>query len=70
MMISMMTTMDAFRRELTKLIEDRRKNMIENVTSGLAITTHDQYREYVGRLSEQREILELMDEAETNVNKR
>lgn len=69
-MINMMTTMDAFRRELTKLIEDRRKNMIENVTSGLAITTHDQYREYVGRLSEQKEILDLMDEAETNVKKR
>ena len=44
--------------------------MVENVTSGLAITTHDQYREYIGRLSEQREILDLMDEAETNVNKR
>lgn len=66
----MITTMDAFRRELTKLIEDRRKNMIENVTSGLAITTIEQYREHVGRLSEQMEILELMDEAETNVRKR
>ena len=69
-MINMMTTMDAFRRELTKLIENRRKNMIENVTGGLAITSFDQYREHVGRLSEQMEILDLMDEAETNVNKR
>jgi hypothetical protein len=66
----MLTTLDAFRRELTKLIEDRRKNMIENVTSGLAVKTFDQYREYVGRLNEQSEILDLMDEAETNVKKR
>jgi hypothetical protein len=66
----MLTTMDAFRRELTKLIEDRRKNMIENVTSGLAIGTFEQYREHVGRLSEQSEILDLMDEAEANVRKR
>jgi len=66
----MLTTLDAFRRELTKLIEDRRKNMIENVTSGLAVKTFDQYREYVGRLNEQSEILDLMDEAEPNVKKR
>jgi hypothetical protein len=66
----MITTMDAFRRELTKLIEDRRKNMIENVTSGLAIKTIEQYREHVGMLSEQVEILDLMDEAEENVRKR
>jgi len=66
----MITTMDAFRRELVKLIEDRRKNMIENVTSGLAITTIEQYREHVGKLSEQVEILDLMDEAEANVRKR
>jgi hypothetical protein len=66
----MITTLDAFRRELTKLIEDRRKNMIENVTSGLAITTIEQYREHVGKLSEQVEILDLMDEAEENVRKR
>jgi len=62
--------MDAFRRELTKLIEDRRKNMIENVTSGLAIVTFEQYREHVGKLSEQSEILDMMDEAEANVRKR
>ncbi|UOF80351.1 hypothetical protein [Caudoviricetes sp.] len=70
MMISMITTMDAFRRELTKLIDDRRKSIIENVTSGLAITSMEQYREHVGRLSEQVEILDLMDEAEANVRKR
>lgn len=66
----MITTMDAFRRELTKLIDERRKSMIENVTSGLAITSMEQYREHVGRLSEQVEILDLMDEAEANVRKR
>lgn len=66
----MITTMDAFRRELTKLIDDRRKSIIENVTSGLAITSMEQYREHVGRLSEQVEILDLMDEAEANVRKR
>lgn len=66
----MITTMDAFRRELMKLIDDRRKSIIENVTSGLAITSMEQYREHVGRLSEQVEILDLMDEAEANVRKR
>jgi hypothetical protein len=66
----MFTTNDAFRVELTKLINERRKTLIENVVSGLAIQSHDQYREHVGRISALNEVLELMDEAETNMMKR
>lgn len=66
----MQTTMNAYQRELRALIAERRKSIIENVTSGLAITTIEQYREHVGRLSELTEVLELMEEAETNVSKR
>ena len=69
-MINMITTMDAFRRELTKLIDDRRKSIIENVTSGLAITSMEQYREHVGRLAEHKEFLELMDEADKALRER
>lgn len=66
----MQTTMNVYQRELAALIAARRKSLIENVTSGVAVTTLEQYREYVGRLSELNEILELMGEAETNVSKR
>lgn len=66
----MQTTAIAFRRELTKLIAERHKTLTENVASGLAISSFEQYREHVGRLSELNEVLDMMDDAEANVNKR
>lgn len=66
----MQTTAIAFRRELTKLIAERQKTLTENVASGLAISSFEQYREHVGRLSELSEVLDMMDDAEANVNKR
>lgn len=67
----MQTYSSAFERELAALIEERRKNLIENVVSGLAIETIVQYREAVGRISELGEVLGMFSEAHTNVsNKR
>lgn len=66
----MQTISSAFERELSKLILERRKNLIENVASGLAITTMEQYREAVGRIAELGEVEELMAIAADNVSKR
>lgn len=66
----MQTVSSVFERELAKLIHERRKNLIENVASGLAITTMEQYREAVGRIAELNEIEELMAIAADNVSKR
>lgn len=66
----MQTTMVAFRRELTKMILARKELLVSNLSSGLAITTFEQYREHVGRLAELTEVIEMMDEAEESVNKR
>jgi hypothetical protein len=69
-MIVMQTTSIVFARELSKLVVERQKTLTENVASGLAISSYEQYREYVGRLAELNEVLEMMNEAEANVNKR
>jgi hypothetical protein len=69
-MIMMQTTSIVFARELSKLVVERQKTLTENVASGLAISSYEQYREYVGRLAELNEVLEMMNEAEANVNKR
>ncbi len=66
----MQTTSIVFARELSKLVVERQKTLTENVASGLAISSYEQYREYVGRLAELNEVLEMMNEAEANVNKR
>jgi len=66
----MQTTSIVFARELSKLVVERQKTLTENVASGLAISSYEQYREYVGRLAELNEVLEMMNEAETKVNKR
>lgn len=66
----MQTTMHAFMQELSALIAERRKTLTQNVTSGLAVTSYEQYREHVGRLSELDEVIDLMGEAATNVSKR
>lgn len=66
----MLTTVDAYKRELKKLLLERGKNITENVVGGLAITTMEQYREHVGRLAEHKEFLELMDEADKALRER
>ena len=65
----MQTTSTLFERELTKLIEERKKILIQNVVSGVAINTMESYREHVGRLAALNEVLEMFDEANTIVNK-
>jgi hypothetical protein len=66
----MQTISSVFERELAKLIAERRKTLIENVASGLAVKTFEQYREAVGRIDELREVEELMAVAAENVSKR
>ena len=65
----MQTVSTLFERELTKLIEERRKILIQNVVSGVAIHTMESYREHVGRISALDEVLGMFDEANTIVNK-
>jgi hypothetical protein len=69
-MTMMQSTMHAFMQELSALIAERRKTLTENVVSGVAVTSFDQYREYVGRLAELDEVREMMGEAASNVSKR
>ena len=66
----MQTYSSAFERELAALIEERRKNLIDNVANGLAIETIVQYREAVGRISELGEVLGMFSEAHENVSKK
>ena len=65
----MQTISTVFEREVAKLIAERKKSLIEIVTSGVAIQTMESYREYVGRLSELDEVLQMFDEANTNISK-
>lgn len=58
----------AFERELAKLIAERRKTLIENIVSGVAIQTMERYREQVGRISELDEVLSLFEIANKNVS--
>lgn len=66
----MQTLSTAFERELRILIEERKKSLIENVVSGVAINTMDGYREAVGRISELNEVLDMFEDANTNVSKK
>lgn len=65
----MQTVSTVFEREVTKLIAERKKSLIEIVTAGVAIQSMDVYREYVGRISELDEVLQMFDEANTNISK-
>ncbi len=65
----MQTISTVFEREVAKLIAERKKSLIEIITSGVAIHSMDVYREYVGRLSELDEVLQMFDEANTNIQK-
>jgi hypothetical protein len=65
----MQTISTVFERELAKMIAERKKILIQNVVSGVAIHTMESYREHVGRLAAFDEVLEMFDEANTIVNK-
>lgn len=64
----MLTYGSAFEREITKLIAERRKNLTENVVSGVAVQTMERYREYVGRISELDEVVSMFEIANKNVS--
>lgn len=65
----MITSSSMFQHELTKLIKSRIDEKVQNLASGVAIQTIEQYREQVGRIAELREVLELIDEASDKVMK-
>ena len=56
--------------EFAKLVRERRATMVDNLVSGLAVTNIEQYRELVGKISGLDEALEMISEAEINVNKK
>ena len=66
----MQTTSTLFEREVTKMIAERKKSLTEIMIAGVAIQSLESYREYVGRLSELDEVLQMFDEANTNISKK
>ncbi len=66
----MQTTSTLFEREVAKMIAERKKSLTEIMIAGVAIHSMESYREYVGRLSELDEVLQMFDEANTNISKK
>jgi len=66
----MQTYSSAFERELAGLIDQRRKDLIENVARGVVVDSMEKYREHVGRISELEEVLELFAVAHESVSKK
>lgn len=65
----MQTSGSLFERLLSKLIEERRQKLVNDLTLGLSIETMEDYRELTGRISELGVVIDLCAEAETQVNK-
>jgi len=59
----------AFERELKKMIQHRIEDLSVNVCLGLNVSSIEEYREAVGRISELKEVLSMCDEAATTINK-
>jgi hypothetical protein len=59
----------AFERELKKMIQHRIEDLSVNVCLGLNVSSLEEYREAVGRISELKEVLSMCDEAATTINK-
>ena len=59
----------AFERELKKMIQNRIEDLSVNVCLGLNVSSMEEYREAVGRISELKEVLSMCDEAATTINK-
>lgn len=58
-----------FQHELVKLITARIEDKTQNLATGVAIQSIEQYREQVGRIAELKEVLELIEEASDKVMK-
>lgn len=65
----MITSSSMFQFELVKLINARIEEKTQNLATGVAIQSIEQYREQVGRIAELKEVLELIDEASEKVMK-
>jgi hypothetical protein len=59
----------AFERELEKLIQARIEILSENLVGGMSVSSIEEYREAVGRISELKEVLSLCEEAASIVSK-
>jgi hypothetical protein len=65
----MITSSSMFQHELVKLITARIEDKTQNLATGVAIQSIEQYREQVGRIAELKEVLELIEEASDKVMK-
>jgi imidazoleglycerol phosphate dehydratase HisB len=59
----------AFERELKRMIQHRIEDLSVNLCLGLAVSSMEDYREGVGRISELKEVLSMCDEAATTISK-
>lgn len=62
--------MSPFERELRKLIEAEIETQVMVLALGVAVHTHDQYREVVGKITGLRITLDLCQTAQTEADKR
>jgi hypothetical protein len=66
----MLTTSTVFRAELEKLITEAINYQIEIISSPNAVIDFQVYKHHLGFIAGLRHVLELCDEAESNINKR
>jgi hypothetical protein len=67
--MSQITVSNAFERELRKLIAEEGDQIGEQMVNGMAIDSHEKYREMVGKIAGLRLALELCSVASEIVNK-
>lgn len=67
--MSQITVSNAFERELRKLIADEGDQIAEQIIGGIAIESHEKYREMVGKIAGLRLALDLCSTASEIVNK-
>ena len=66
----MLTYASVFERELAKLINARIEDLKNELSTGIAVDSIENYRQKVGKVAGLREALELFEEANETANKR
>jgi hypothetical protein len=66
----MITTIStAFERELIRVINERREQIVSDMAGGLAIKTIEDYRHAVGRISAFDEVLSMCEDVSATISK-
>jgi hypothetical protein len=66
----MITTIStAFERELIKVINERREQIVSDMAGGLAIKTIEDYRNAVGKVSAFDEVLSMCEDVSATISK-